>query len=360
MFSLKNFDWLNFLVLILILSLGTVTVLSVNPQLFTTQITYVILGILVYLFLSSLDFRIFEGLGNFFYLMSILILIAPLFWGIVSRGAVRWIQIGGITFQPSEFAKPLLIIFFAKYWLSKNFNFKNLVAYFGYLFFPLFLIFRQPDLGSTLVVLVIALGIMFFTEINWKQIIVLALFFLLAVPFSVQFLKDYQKQRIVHFLNPWADPLGAGYNVIQSVISIGSGGLTGKGFGKGTQSHLAFLPERHTDFIFASFAEEFGFLGSVGLILLYFLLLRRILQRSLALKDIFNLRISLGVFFLIFFQVLVNIGMNLGVLPITGITLPLFSYGGSSLVSTMICLGLTESVFRLTEEKSRLEIGVFR
>jgi len=181
--------------------------------------------------------------------------------------------------------------------------------------------------------------------------------FILLAPFGFMILKDYQKERIKHFLNPFADPLGAGYNIIQSIITVGSGGLFGKGFGAGTQSHLAFLPERHTDFIFASFAEEFGFLGSLLVVLLYFFLLQKILKIAKTSRDDFGSYLSYGILFIISFQTFVNIGMNIGILPITGVTLPLFSYGGSSLISTMICLGLIEGVSQLGYKSSSFEIN---
>lgn len=357
MFSLRNFDWLNFLVLILILSLGTITILSVNPQLFANQLVYAIISILVYLIISSLDFRIFEGLANFFYLLTIFILMTPIFVGVFSRGAVRWIQIGGITFQPSEFAKPMLIIFFAKFWLSQKFNFKNLIVFLILLSVPVFLIFYQPDLGSSLVVLSFALGMLFMTQVTGKQIVLLTLIFIFVIPFGWFLLKNYQRQRIEHFLNPWKDPLGAGYNLIQAQITIGSGGFKGKGFGKGTQSHLAFLPERHTDFVFASFAEEFGFIGSASLLFLYFLVLKKILLVGSQSQDKFTAFLASGIFSFLLFQIIVNVGMNIGLLPITGITLPLFSYGGSSLMSTMVCLGLVESIFETSQKKAVIEIG---
>lgn len=358
MVSWRNFDWLNFLVLILIVCLSTLTILSVNPQLFSSQILYVFFSLLAFVVVSCLDFRIFEAFSATFYILTNFLLLAPFFFGVFSRGAVRWIQIGSLSFQPSEMAKPLLIVFLSKFWQSRNFSFKNIVWYFLLLSGPLFLVFRQPDLGSSLVIFFAALGILFINQINWKHFFLIILAFVLLLPLGWSFLKDYQKQRIEHFINPWKDPLGAGYNLIQSVATVGSGRLTGRGFGRGTQSHLAFLPERHTDFIFASFAEEYGFVGSVFLLFLYFILFRKIILTLKKLKDPFGTSLCFGVFSFLFFQTIVNIGMNLGLLPITGITLPLFSYGGSSLLVSMISLGIVESVAKISGRQSTLEIGV--
>lgn len=357
MISIKNFDWWWLGLFILIILLGSVAILSVNPIVFPDHLFFVLISILVFLILSFTDLKIIENFSLYFYPLTLLLLLLPIFLGIFSRGAVRWVQIGSYTFQPSEFCKPLLAMFFAKYWVLKEFNLKTLIKYLFLLFIPVILIFRQPDLGSSLVVFVLGLGVLFFSKINWSQLLILGLILLAFLPPGWFFLKDYQKVRLVHFFNPSSDPLGAGYNITQATIAIGSGKLTGKGLGKGTQSHLAFLPERHTDFIFASFAEEFGLIGSFSLLTLYSLLLSRLLKIARESLDPFLATFCFGIFFFVFFQIFVNIGMNLGLLPITGITLPLFSYGGSSLISTAICLGLIGNVTRMTRKSPLVEIG---
>jgi rod shape determining protein RodA len=354
---LKKFDWLLFLLIVLIISLGAVTILSVNPLLFSTEVIYILTAIVVFFLISGLDLKILEGFYLVFYSLTIFLLVLPHFFGVFSRGSVRWLQVGSFTFQPSEFAKPFLIIFFAKFWAERRFSFKNLLICFLFLLPPVFFIFHQPDLGSSLVIISLVTGIVLASEINPPQLIILVLTSLAVLPTGWLFLKDYQKVRIKNFLYPSLDPLGAGYNVIQAIITIGSGGLFGKGLGRGTQSHLAFLPERHTDFIFASFAEEFGWAGSILMLVFYFFLLRRILQLAFRQKNRFAYNLCLGVFSFIFFQVVVNVGMNLGLMPITGITLPLFSFGGSSLVSTMICLGMIEIIFRSVDKGGFFEIG---
>jgi len=353
-----QFDWSLFIPIFLISFLGSVTILSVNQAVFVSQLIYLILGLIIFLIVSRVDIRIFESFNRLFYYFSLFFLAIPLFFGVFSRGAVRWIQIGPKTLQPSELVKPLLIIFLAKFWAERKINLQNLLKCFFLSSLPIFLIFRQPDLGSSLVVVSIVLGIILATEIKFSQITILLVVILVLLPSSWLFLKDYQKLRIVHFFNPNADPLGAGYNVIQAMITVGSGGFWGKGLGRGTQSHLAFLPERHTDFLFASFAEEFGFLGCFGLLLSYYFLWKRILLIASNSEDRFGYFFCLGVFIFLFFQAVVNVGMNLGLMPITGITLPLFSYGGSSLVSTMICLGLVSSQEAMIKKDDGLAIGI--
>lgn len=353
----KDFDWWLFFLIILILCLGAVTILSVNRPLFSTELIFILISLIAFFLVSKIDLGILEGFNRLFYLFTLILLVLPYFIGIFSRGAIRWLQVGPFRFQPSEFAKFLLLIYFARFWAERKYSLKNLLVCLLFLIPPAVLIFLQPDLGSSLVVVILVAGMVIGSGISWSQIIGLFLLFLLTLPMGWNFLKDYQKLRIIHFINPSQDPLGSGYNVLQAIITIGAGGLLGKGLGKGTQSHLAFLPERHTDFIFASFAEEFGWLGSVILLFLYWLLLKRILKIAFQAKSLFGYYLCLGIFFFISFQTMVNIGMNLGVMPITGITLPLLSSGGSSLLSTLICLGVVESVSRSGKKGAAIEIG---
>jgi len=274
-------------------------------------------------------------------------LVLPFVFGQVTRGAVRWIQIGQFTFQPSEIVKPLLVLFLAGFYTRYKIQDTRYKILSFALFLPvILLIFKQPDLGSSLVVLAIWVGILFAVGLNFKLFAVCCLLFAVCSPLVWRFLKDYQRARVLSFLNPYSDPLGTGYNVIQAVISVGSGKFFGRGLGRGTQSHLYFLPERHSDFIFASLAEELGFLGASLLLVFYFLLLFQILKIAKNAADDFGFLIVTGVFSHLSFQILVNIGMNLGLLPITGITLPLVSTGGSSLLATMVSLGLVENVGR--------------
>lgn len=349
----KNFDWLIFLCIIFIFSLGLTILYSVAPNLAFHQLVYFGLGLILFFFLASFDYRIFKNLSAILYLLSFIFLLSPFFLGKITRGASRWITFGSLTLQPSEFIKPLLILSFASWATELDLRkLKNLFLLL-LLFLPLaFLIFYQPALGSVLVVLVVWLSIVFFGGIKLSHFF-LALFsgcFLL--PLTWRSLADYQKKRILTFLNPQGDPLGSGYHLIQSRIAVGSGRIFGKGLGQGTQSHLRFLPEFQSDFIFAALAEELGLVGSLILIGCYFFLLWRILKIAKKSRDKFAFLISVGVFSMLSFQIFVNIGMNIGLLPITGITLPLVSYGGSSLVATLVSLGLVESIARV--EKKRI------
>jgi len=219
---------------------------------------------------------------------------------------------------------------------------------------PIFLIFRQPDLGTTLVILAVWLGMILAQGLELKFLLSLLILSAVGLPFSWLFLKDYQKLRILTFLNPESDPLGAGYNLIQAMIAVGAGGIFGRGLGRGTQSQLAFLPEARTDFIFASLAEELGLFGSLILLLLFLFLSLRILKAAREAPDDFGYYLCAGVFSLLTFQVFVNVGVNIGILPITGITLPLVSQGGSSVLAVMTCLGLVESVARARKKKEEI------
>lgn len=353
----KNFDSPLFLSLILISILGLVIISSVAPDLFLQQLFYFFLGFVLFFFLSSLDFRIFEHLSTPLYFFSIIALFSTIFFGQITRGAIRWISIGTVSLQPSEFVKPFLIVFFASFFtktekLSAGQFFVSLLL----LALPLFLIFVEPALGGAILVFVAIVGIWVARGLSLKQVISFFLLGIISLPIVWLLLRDYQRARILSFLNPYSDPLGAGYNMIQSVIAIGSGRIFGRGLGRGTQSHLAFLPERHTDFIFASLVEEFGLLGASFLLASYFFCLYRILKIGQNSPSQFGLFYCSGFFLMFAFQVFVNIGMNIGIIPITGITLPLVSYGGSSLVATMISLGIVESIARSQKPQGAIEI----
>ena len=290
--------------------------------------------------IAKIDVRAFSLWGNTFFIIAVVLLIVTFIIGEQTRGSTRWITIWGFNLQSSEIAKPLLILF-----LAGNIRKWRSLIY----VLPLFLVFKQPDLGSTLVL--VAIGVIFIINSGFpkKILILLFLFCLTSIPLGWNFLQEYQRERIIIFLNPTHDPLGSGYNALQSMIAVGNGGLTGLGLGRGTQSHLRFLPEQHTDFIFASFAEELGFAGVICLLAVYFILLREILKIANNCEDDFSKMVVLGVYTLFFAQITINIGMNIGLLPITGITLPLISYGGSSLLTMLMGLGLVLSIDRGNE-----------
>lgn len=352
-----NFDWLILILVLAIALIGLLAVKSTAPASFWQQFVWFILGLALFFLFSQINYQTYKRASWYFYLGSVIFLLITFIFGQVTRGAVRWIQIGSFNLQPSELVKPFLILFFASFFAEdKKDSFKKILKSLLFLFLPVVLIFLQPDLGSSLVVVFIWLGMVLAKGIKAKWLLFGGGFLAVFLPLAWHFLKGYQKQRIYTFLNPERDPLGSGFNVIQSMIAVGSGKIFGRGLGRGTQSQLRFLPERHTDFIFASLAEEIGFIGVMVLLGLFFFLLWRILILARNTTDHFAYFICLGVFSLLFIQIFINIGMNLGILPITGITLPLISYGGSSLISTMICLGIVSSLSRFKEKQEMVEI----
>ncbi|OGD83664.1 hypothetical protein A2572_01430 [Candidatus Collierbacteria bacterium RIFOXYD1_FULL_40_9] len=320
--------------------LSLVTIWSTYPSLFLTQVSFVLIGILIVYLVSKVDHTVLFSTATFWYLTSIAILVLTYFIGRNVRGSIRWIDFGFFNLQTSELVKPMLAIFYCSY--LTMFPPKKISQYLKFIFLsliPVVLVAKQPDLGSALTILFMPIFLLMVSG-HFKQVLVFgALFLFLAVPLESVLLKPYQRTRIETFLNPYKDPQGAGYNVIQATIAVGSGGFFGKGVKLGTQSHLNFLPERHTDFIFASFAEEFGFLGVLFFLFCFYYLFRFFLYVSSRQKDQDSYLLCLSGFSVILFQFIVNVGMNMGLMPVTGITLPLFSYGGSSLLSFAIFLG---------------------
>ncbi len=335
---------------LLLICIGILVIYSSSKELAIQQSIFTLVGLLVFLFVSRIDVRALKSIISPLYLMTIFMLLLVLFLGIETRGSVRWIPLGIFNIQPSEFAKPILILFLARFWSQKQPNWRNIFKSFFWVLPLVFLIFEQPDLGSSLTIISIWIGMLFASRISFKKILTLILVIILTVPVGWLFLHDYQRQRITSFLSPQSDPLGRGYNLIQSTIAVGSGEVFGRGLGRGTQSRLQFLPEFRTDFIFASIAEEMGFLGTLIILGLYLYLAVYCLNLARRSDDPFSFLIVLGTLSMLLFQFFVNVGMNIGLLPITGITLPLISYGGSSLIATLFSLGLVSSVGRFQKE----------
>lgn len=340
----KKFDWMLFLPMFLLLSFGLAVLLSVNPELARQQLIFAVVGLVIYFFIAFTDYKVIGKFAKPIYVATVLLLFLVVGWGISTRGAVRWLQIGFWRIQPSEFSKIALILVLASFLASVQNSFKKIIRSFLFTLPVVLLVFFQPDLGTALVLTAAWLGILLALGVKLSHLAALAVCGLLFSIPGWLLLKDYQRERLETFLNPQADPLGAGYNVIQAVIAVGSGQLTGRGFGRGTQSHLQFLPDYHTDFIFATLAEEWGFLGAMILLVLFLILGFRIFKIGEAAGNRFGYLLGVGVGTMLVFQVLVNIGMNLGIMPVTGIPLPLVSYGGSSLVATLVALGLVQSV----------------
>lgn len=343
---LNIINWPIALSSFLLISVGILIIYSSSRELAFQQLIYTMIGITIFFAVSQFELSSIKNLINPLFVFMLFLLVLVLFLGIETRGSVRWIPLGVFNVQPSEFAKPALILFLAKFW-SKNIP--SWINIFKSLFYSapfILLIFRQPDLGSALTIIAIWMGILISTRVSLKKLVILALIIICAIPVSWLFLHDYQKQRILSFLSPQSDPLGTGYNLIQSTIAVGSGEIFGRGLGRGTQSRLQFLPEFRTDFIFASIAEEMGFLGVVLILSIYLFLLMYCLKVAHQTHDLFSFLVVIGVTLMLLFQTIVNIGMNIGLMPITGITLPLISYGGSSLIATYFSLGMVAAIAR--------------
>ncbi len=315
----------------------------------TKHFFWVFVGVLVLFSIPFLGYRTFLSVSYLLYVVSVVLLAAVLVLGKPRLGAQRWLDIGPLAIQPSEFAKLATILAVANL-LGSHHSWEKrkrvVLSALAMTLVPFLLILKQPDLGSASMLIPMVITLLFLWGLSWKIFAFSGAGALLGVPFLWEFLKPYQKKRIMVFLNPNLDPLGSGYTAVQSKIAVGSGGLLGKGYLAGTQSQLQFVPEHHTDFIFCVLGEEWGFAGALLLLFLYGLLFHSAFQVMQNTTDIKAKLLIGGVVAVIFSQAFVNIGMTFGLLPITGITLPLVSYGGSSFVATAIALGLILSVYK--------------
>ena len=302
-----------------------------------------ILGLIIFFLVIFFDLRLIFGYAYLIFFLSIISLVIIPFFGIESNGATRWINIAGISLQPSEFVKYTLILALAKYFHSINNDssfIKTLIIPLIITIVPVLLVITQPDLGTALIILIGGISLFWISGLNYKYFIVGVFSILCSLPVLWQYLKDYQKDRVLTFFNPERDPLGNGYHIMQSKIALGSGGIFGKGYMEGTQSHLNFLPEMQTDFIFTMLGEEFGFIGTLLLLLIYAALIMISIRLALKSRSLFSKYLSLGVCNVFFIYVFVNIGMVTGLLPVVGVPLPFISYGGSSMLAVMFGFGL--------------------
>ena len=302
-----------------------------------------ILGLIIFFLVIFFDLRLIFGYAYVIFFLSIMSLVIIPFFGIESNGATRWINIAGISLQPSEFVKYTLILALAKYFHSINNDssfIKTLIIPLIITIVPVLLVITQPDLGTALIILLGGISLFWISGLNYKYFIVGVFSILCSLPVLWQYLKDYQKDRVLTFFNPERDPLGNGYHIMQSKIALGSGGIFGKGYMEGTQSHLNFLPEMQTDFIFTMLGEEFGFIGTLLLLLIYAALIMISIRLALKSRSLFSKYLSLGVCNVFFIYVFVNIGMVTGLLPVVGVPLPFISYGGSSMLAVMFGFGL--------------------
>jgi len=337
---LKKLDFWLVLPAFFLSILGLVTLYSIAPEFFQSQAIYLAISLVIFLVISQIEALFFTTLSTIGYLLSLLVLSLTFLLGQTSRGAARWLAIGPVGFQPSEIVKPFLILFFASL-LAKEKG--GLLKSMAALVPPVMLIFLQPDLGSALVILAIWMGMVLAKGVSFRIIGAGGLILVASLPLFWKVLAPYQKERLTNFLNFGSDPLGASYSQIQAKISIGSGRFFGKGLGHGTQSVLKFLPEYQSDFIFAAFGEEWGFVGVSVVLFLYFVLFSRLLSLAGQVEEKKSL-VFVGIFAFLFFQTTVHIGMNLELLPITGLTLPFISSGGSSLLACWTVVGIATAM----------------
>ena len=350
-----HFDWTLLGIVLLIASIGILNLYSTTlggevsgTPLYLKQIFWLLIGLSVMVVIAFTEYRFYSDFAYIVYTVAFFFLLVVMGYGIITSGAQRWIKIGFISFQPSEFVKISLILALAKFFQRppsrEGYSLKDLTLPFLFLLLPMGLILKQPDLGTSIILLLIFFSILIFVKIRWSTLLTIGLGGAAILPISWSFLKEYQKRRIITFFNPELDPLGAGYHLIQSKIAVGAGGIIGKGFMKGTQCKLGFLPEQQTDFIFSALGEEWGLIGSLMIVGLYFMLILWGLRIAVQSKDRFGAILSFGVVAMLFWHIFINIGMVLGMMPVVGIPLPLLSYGGSFLLSTMIGMGLLLNV----------------
>ncbi|WP_440643426.1 rod shape-determining protein RodA [Candidatus Pelagibacter sp. HIMB123] len=349
--KIKNLDYILLISIILLSVLSVFVMYSTDGGeiLFHTKNHFVKLAVFfpLMIFVAFFNIKFWHNFSYIIYFIVILLLIYVSFFGIKSSGSQRWMDLYLFVLQPSELMKVAIIMCLAKYFHRikiENVNsFTSITIVLSIIIIPIIFVISQPDLGTSILIALSGLIILWLGGVKIKYFIYSFITFLISLPFIISFLKPYQKLRILTFLDPDRDPLGAGYQIIQSKIAIGSGGLNGKGFLKGTQSYLDFLPEKHTDFIFTLFSEEFGFIGSVGLLILYSIIIFRILRIGSISRSNFARLFCFGYAFAIFIYIVVNLSMVLGLLPIVGSPLPIMSYGGSSMLATMIGFGIVLS-----------------
>ena len=349
--KVRSFD---FTLIICILSLGIISSFSMystdgGELLYHSKSHILRFGVFfgMMIGLSFLNLRFWHSIGYLFYIVVLAFLIWASLYGVTASGSQRWVSLYLVNLQPSELMKIAIIICLAKLYHRSQFssinNFVKLIIPVAILIIPIVLIVSQPDLGTAILIALTAFVVLWLAGINIKYFFYSTLTFIVSTPFVISFLEPYQKIRILTFFNPDRDPLGSGYQIIQSKIAVGSGGLIGKGFLKGTQSYLEFLPEKHTDFIFTLFSEEHGFIGSLSLLLIYVIMIYRVILIGTICRSFFSKLFCYGFGSAIFIYIVVNMSMVLGMVPIVGSPLPIMSYGGSSMLATMIGLGIVMS-----------------
>jgi rod shape determining protein RodA len=347
-----NFDWTLLVLVFLISAIGVINIYSASASYniagapyYIKQFYWIVAGLILVLLACSLDYHLLEDVAYWFYGILCVVLVVVLLMGKTSMGATRWLNLGFFSIQPSEPMKVVMIMtlarFLSKYPAVDGFTLRDLIYPLLFIGGPAILIMKQPDLGTAIVVILIACSMIAYVGVRLSALVTCLLATIPAIYLGWHyFLRDYQKNRVLNFINPERDPLGTGYHIIQSKIAVGSGGLLGKGFTLGTQTQLRFLPEQHTDFAFSVFAEEWGFLGCLILLLLYLFLIFWGLHIAGRCNDRFGSLMAVGVTAMLFWHTIINIGMVIGVFPVVGVPLPLFSYGGTSMITSMIGVGI--------------------
>ena len=349
--KIRDLDYILLISILLLSSISLFVMYSTDGGeiLYHTKSHFIKLVVffLMMLIIAFMNIKLWHISAYLFYFIIILLLIWVSYFGISVSGSQRWLNLYLIALQPSELMKIAIILCLAKYYhrlKTEDVNkFTTLLLPIVTIIIPMILVLSQPDLGTSILIALSGLAVLWLGGVKIKYFFYSFFSFLISLPFIISFLKPYQKLRILTFLDPDRDPLGAGYQIIQSKIAIGSGGFCGKGFLKGTQSYLDFLPEKHTDFIFTLFSEEFGFIGSILLLLIYIIIILRIIKIGMFTRSTFAKLFCFGFAFAIFVYISVNLSMVLGLLPIVGSPLPIMSYGGSSMLATMIGFGIVMS-----------------
>lgn len=358
-------DWILLVSVFFLLIIGLLIIYSVsfdgatlNPGNLERQITAIIIGLSAMFFLAFFDYRKLDSNSTKLYFLMLVLLSIVIIFGRTVRGHTGWLGFSSFSIQPVELAKVIIIIFLASFLSKKRTQLSivvRIIASVVLVFIPVFLILKQPDLGSTAIILASWAALLFTSGISKKNLAILFIIGAVLVSPSWFFMKNYQKARITNFFEPYRDPSGSGYNVIQSTIAVGSGRLFGTGLGHGSQSQLNFLPEKHTDFIFSVIAEELGFFGALAIFVLFGIIFWRLKETATAARDNFGYLFVVGAMAMIFFQVLVNVGMNIGVMPVAGVPLPLLSYGGTSMVVTLATLGIAQNVYLRRRKSDALD-----
>ncbi|MDO8513171.1 MAG: rod shape-determining protein RodA [bacterium] len=355
----QTVDWIIYIIPVLLVVTGIATIYTVSfvnkgNSLAYSQVTSMVIGLVLMLVLTFLDYRLLRSLAIPAYLVGAALLgllIVPSFrslpFVISSLGSTRWIDLGFFQLQPSELFKFFLILTLAAYFsrFGKNIRWYHVIGAALITLVPVLMTLKQPDLGTAMVLVIILVANLVAVSLSKIYYKVMGLLVLIVTPLMWFVLKDYQKERLLVFLNPQHDPSGSGYNVLQSIIAVGSGGLTGRGFGQGSQSQLNFLPVAHTDFVFAGLAEATGFVGVVVLIVAFVVLFVRMINVARVSKDDFGMYLAIGAVSMLLFQFIVNIGMNISLMPVTGIPLPFVSYGGTSLIINFVLIGILQSIY---------------